>query len=99
MRPLLALLLSVLSLTAADPASFALPAPAAEAVLPGERFEFDGISCYTQGSGAPLLLVHSINAAGSAAEVRPLYERYRARRTVFAIDLPGYGHSLRSDRA
>ena len=36
MRPLLALLLSVLSLTAADPASFALPAPAAEAALPGE---------------------------------------------------------------
>ncbi len=36
MRPLLALLLSVLSLTAADPASFALPAPAAEATLPGE---------------------------------------------------------------
>jgi lysophospholipase L1-like esterase len=36
MRPLLALLLSVLSLSAADPASFALPAPAAEATLPGE---------------------------------------------------------------
>ena len=36
MRPLLALLLSVLSLTAADTASFALPAPAAEATLPGE---------------------------------------------------------------
>ena len=36
MRPLLALLLSVLSLTAADPASFALPATAAEATLPGE---------------------------------------------------------------
>ena len=36
MRPLLALLLSVLSLTAADPASFALPAPSAEATLPGE---------------------------------------------------------------
>lgn len=36
MRPLLALLLSFLSLTAADPASFALPAPAAEATLPGE---------------------------------------------------------------
>jgi pimeloyl-ACP methyl ester carboxylesterase len=69
------------------------------AVLPGERFEFDGISCYTQGSGAPLLLVHSINATGSAAEVRPLYERYCARRAVFAIDLPGFGHSLRSDRA
>ena len=36
MRPLLALLLSFLSLSAADPASFALPAPAAEATLPGE---------------------------------------------------------------
>ena len=36
MRPLLALLLSVLSLTAADPASFALPTPSAEATLPGE---------------------------------------------------------------
>ena len=36
MRPLLALLLSVLSLSAADPASFTLPAPSAEATLPGE---------------------------------------------------------------
>ena len=36
MRPLLALLLSVFSLSAADPASFDLPAPAAEATLPGE---------------------------------------------------------------
>ena len=69
------------------------------AALPGERFEFDGISCFVHGSGKPLLLVHSINAAGSAAEVRPLYEHCGATRTVFAIDLPGYGHSLRSDRA
>jgi pimeloyl-ACP methyl ester carboxylesterase len=65
----------------------------------GERFEFDGISCYTAGSGAPLLLVHSVNAAASAAEVAPIYERYRTTRTVFAIDLPGYGFSDRSDRA
>ncbi|MCE2916556.1 MAG: alpha/beta hydrolase [Rubrivivax sp.] len=67
--------------------------------LPGERFTFDGISCFVQGSGAPLLLVHSVNAAASAAEVRPLYDHYGATRTVFAIDLPGYGCSLRSDRA
>jgi pimeloyl-ACP methyl ester carboxylesterase len=65
----------------------------------GERFEFDGISCYTAGSGAPLLLVHSINATASAAEVAPLFEHYRATRTVFAVDLPGYGFSDRSDRA
>lgn len=47
----------------------------------------------------PLLLIHSINAAGSAAEVRPLYEHYRQRRAVWAIDLPGFGRSERSDRA
>ena len=48
---------------------------------------------------APLLLVHSINAAGTAYEVRPLYEHYRATRTVYAPDLPGFGFSERSDRA
>ena len=36
MRPLLFLFLLSLSLGAADPASFALPAPSAEATLPGE---------------------------------------------------------------
>ena len=46
----------------------------------------------------PLLLVHSVNAAASAAEVAPLFEFERQRRTVVAIDLPGYGHSDRSDR-
>ncbi len=67
--------------------------------LPGERFEFDGITVHTAGQGVPLLLVHSINATGSAAEVRPLFEHCRASRTVFAVDLPGFGDSLRSDRA
>ena len=44
--------------------------------------------------------MHSVNAAASAAEVRPLFEHYaRAARTVFALDLPGYGFSDRSDRA
>lgn len=73
------------------------------AALGGERFEFDGragrLSAYVDGSGPPLLLVHSINAAASAAEVRPLHEHYRSNRTVFSIDLPGYGFSDRSDRA
>ncbi|MDP3252492.1 MAG: alpha/beta hydrolase [Hydrogenophaga sp.] len=56
----------------------------------------------SEGQGAallPLLLVHSVNAAASAAEVAPLFEHYRATRTVVALDLPGYGHSDRSDRA
>ena len=47
----------------------------------------------------PLLLIHSVNAAASAFEVRPLYEHYRHERPVYAIDLPGYGLSDRSERA
>ena len=46
----------------------------------------------------PLLLVHSINAAGSAYEVKPLYEHYRQSRTVYALELPGFGHSERGKR-
>lgn len=47
----------------------------------------------------PLLLIHSINAAGSAYEMRPLFEQYRAIRPVYALDLPGFGFSDRSRRA
>ncbi|ACI99474.1 alpha/beta fold hydrolase [Rhodospirillum centenum] len=46
----------------------------------------------------PLLLIHSINAAGSAYEVRPIFERAVRTRRVFAVDLPGFGRSDRSDR-
>jgi pimeloyl-ACP methyl ester carboxylesterase len=66
--------------------------------LTGQRVRFGGLHCYVAGRGAPLLLVHSVNAAASAAEVRPLYEHYSAQRTVFALDLPGFGGSERSDR-
>ncbi len=45
-----------------------------------------------------LLLVHSINAAPSAHEVKPLFEAYRKTRPTYALDLPGFGHSERSDR-
>ncbi|MBK1683029.1 alpha/beta fold hydrolase [Rhodoferax fermentans] len=54
---------------------------------------------YAAGSGAPLLLIHSINAVASAAEVRPLFEHYRGSRSVYALDLPGYGLSDRKDQA
>ena len=76
--------------------------------LAGERRTLDSpaaglVSWYESapdsGAGAPLLLVHSVNAAGSAYEMRPLYEHYRTRRPVFAIDLPGFGFSGRTDRA
>jgi len=72
------------------------------AAVSGERFEFASLAgrlnVYVAGQGPPLLLIHSINASGSAAEMRPLHEHYRTLRTVFSIDLPGYGFSDRSDR-
>ena len=49
-------------------------------------------------AGRPLVLVHSINAAASAYEMRPLFERFRGQRPVYALDLPGFGFSERSDR-
>jgi pimeloyl-ACP methyl ester carboxylesterase len=81
-------------------------APGATRTLPpalsGEIVDFDSpgagrLSAYVAGQGPPLLLVHSVNAAAAAAEVRPLHEHYRASRTVFSIDLPGYGLSDRPD--
>lgn len=48
--------------------------------------------------GVPLLLIHSINAAANAYEVRPLYLHYRRERPVYALELPGFGFSERSRR-
>jgi pimeloyl-ACP methyl ester carboxylesterase len=60
------------------------------------------LSYYTAGPAAvdgmrPLLLIHSINAAGSAYEIKPLYEHYRQTRPVYALELPGFGFSDRPD--
>jgi pimeloyl-ACP methyl ester carboxylesterase len=72
--------------------------------LPGTRevieTEAGSVSFYAsiEGEGVPLLLIHSINAAANAYEVRPLYLHYAGRRPVYAIDLPGFGFSERSDR-
>lgn len=56
------------------------------------------ITYYAKGSGTPVLLIHSINAAASACEVRPIWEAAPADWCVYAPDLPGFGHSDRSDR-
>ena len=76
-----------------------LPLPAA---VDGERRVITRragpLSYYVAGSGQPLLLIHSVNAAASAYEVGPLFEALKADRRVYAVDLPGFGFSDRSDR-
>lgn len=71
--------------------------------LPGERRvtrrRSGPLSYYVSGSGPPLLLIHSVNAAASAYEVRPLFEALRAEHRVYAPDLPGFGFSDRSKRS
>lgn len=50
------------------------------------------------GTGRPLVLIHSINAAASSYEMRPLFQRYENRRPVYSLDLPGFGFSDRTKR-
>jgi pimeloyl-ACP methyl ester carboxylesterase len=49
-------------------------------------------------SSRPILLIHSINASASAHEIKPIYDDLKSDRPVYAMDLPGFGHSERSDR-
>jgi pimeloyl-ACP methyl ester carboxylesterase len=67
-----------------------------------KRFESGGgeLAYYadTAAEGRPLLLLHSLNAAASSIEMKPLFERYRGTRPVYALDLPGFGFSSRADR-
>lgn len=102
-RTLLTILASVGAFAAAR--HLARPAPPLPPALPGDRETLSDpltgvISFYgsPEGVGRPLLLIHSINAAGSAYETRPLYLHYRNSRPVYALDLPGFGFSERSRR-
>ncbi|MEM6530995.1 MAG: alpha/beta hydrolase [Myxococcota bacterium] len=72
------------------------------AAVDGERHQVNErsgpLSYYVAGSGTPMVLLHSINAAASAYEVRPVFERMKQHYRVFAPDLPGFGFSDRSKR-
>lgn len=58
-----------------------------------------GLSAGDAADAPPLLLIHSVNAAASVAEVKPLFDLWQTRRRVFAVDLPGFGDSNRGPRA
>jgi pimeloyl-ACP methyl ester carboxylesterase len=76
--------------------------PTLPPALSAERRTIEGragpLSYYVAGQGEPMLLVHSINAAGSAYEVRPIFERFSTSRRVYVPDLPGFGFSDRTPR-
>jgi pimeloyl-ACP methyl ester carboxylesterase len=64
----------------------------------GQRARFMSYYFDRSAAGRPLVLIHSINAAASAYEMRPIFEHYRKSRPVYALELPGFGFSERSDR-
>jgi pimeloyl-ACP methyl ester carboxylesterase len=66
--------------------------------LKGENSRFLNYYVDRSAEARPLVLVHSINAAASAYEMRPIFEHYRGKRRVYALDLPGFGFSERADR-
>lgn len=75
--------------------------PAVDADLKDYTSEHAGRMTYysdTRGKGVPLVLLHSINAAPSAFETKPIFEYFRGERPVYALELPGFGFSERSDR-
>lgn len=63
--------------------------------LPG--FGRVGYYADTRGSGRPLLLLTSINAAASAYEMRPIFQAYQGKRPVYVLEWPGFGSSDRPD--
>jgi pimeloyl-ACP methyl ester carboxylesterase len=71
--------------------------------LDGERHQImlDGcnISYYSGGTGdgEPIVLLHSINAAPSAFEMKPLFDHFKTNGPVYVPELPGFGHSDRSN--
>ncbi len=73
----------------------ALDAARADLTTSGGRVHYYAA---TETQGRSVLLIHSINAAPSAIEIKPLFAHFRATRPVYALDLPGFGHSERAKR-
>ncbi|MBZ9712099.1 alpha/beta fold hydrolase [Deinococcus multiflagellatus] len=100
-RALLVLaLLGALGLAAAQ----AAPTAALRPALSGEQRTLSlpgfGAVAYTadpRGTGRPLVLLHSVNAAASAYEMKPLWDAYAGSRPLYALEWPGFGRSGRPD--
>lgn len=72
--------------------------PAVDAERVVVRSQGHDLSYYVAGDGDPVLLIHSINAAASVFEVKPVFDALCRNYRVYAPDLPGFGFSDRSNR-
>lgn len=73
----------------------AVPGERRALLLPG--FGTVGVYADLRGTGRPLILTSSVNAAASAYEMKPLWEAYAGTRPVYALEWPGFGSSDRPD--
>lgn len=87
-----------LGVASAQPAP-PLPAPVAgeERSLTLEGFGRVAYFADPRGSGRPLILTVSVNAAASGYEMRPLWDAYAGQRPMYLLEWPGFGHSARPD--
>lgn len=51
-----------------------------------------------QGNQTPLLLIHGLHPYAGLFDVLPVFEAFGTSRPVYAIDLPGFGGSEKTDR-
>jgi pimeloyl-ACP methyl ester carboxylesterase len=74
--------------------------PALDAPIEALELPFGRAAYYAGGTaeGAPLLLLHSVNASANSYETKPLFDHYAETRPVYALELPGFGFSDRPDR-
>jgi pimeloyl-ACP methyl ester carboxylesterase len=58
------------------------------------------LAYYVDGraGGRPVVLLHGVDTAASSREMAPLFNALRNERPVYALDLPGFGLSDRTDR-
>ena len=57
------------------------------------RYPQGKINYVKRGTGKPLLLIHNLSVYSSCYEFSKVIDRLSEERTVYAIDLPGCGHS------